>query len=553
MQKEIRVTYNNSVERNVEVGTTLKEFSESFASKFSNEILIAKVNNDIAELGDTITKKCNVTFYDRSSTLGHSVYSASANFMLILAIRNVLGEDAKIVFCHSLDNGVFCQIENSSITKSIVKKIEEEMQKIVESDFLFEKFSVSRTDAMKYFESKEMIDKVNVLKYISNTYINLYRIDDLYDYFYGKLAFSTGQINDFKLTYIMGNSLVLSIPTISNPDYTVDYVHHDKIAQTFSNLDMVSKVLGILHASDLNRVVSNAQSTELILNAESYYDSQLQRTADNIIKKGGVRLVLLAGPSSSGKTTTSKKLMTYLKARGKKVVQISVDNYFVEKEKTPIGKDGKYDFESIHAVDLKLFNEHLMSLMDGKEIEMPTYNFVTGKREYRGNKLKIGSNDIMIIEGIHCLNDELTLSIDKSYKFKIYISPLVELNIDNHNHIHTTDIRKLRRIVRDSKTRGRGASETLSMWSSVRIGEETNIYPYQDEADQVINSSLIYEIGVLKTYVEPLLFCVEEDDEVYPEALRLINFLRNFLPIPSDDVPIDSVLREFIGGSCFKD
>ncbi len=553
MQKEIRVTYDNSIERNVEVGTTLKEFSESFSSKFSHEILIAKVNNDISELGDTITKKCNVTFYDRSSTLGHCVYSASANFMLILAVNNILGPDAKIVFCHSLDNGVFCQIENASITKSIVKKLEEEMQNIVESDFLFEKFSVSRTDAMKYFDSKEMYDKVNVLKYISNTYINLYRIDDLYDYFYGKLAFSTGQINDFKLTYIMGNSLVLSIPTISNPDYTVDYIHHEKIAQSFANLDMVSKGLGIQHASDLNKIISNAKSTELILNAESYYDSQLQRAADNIVKRGGVRLVLLAGPSSSGKTTTSKKLMSYLKARGKSVVQISVDNYFVEKEKTPIGKDGKYDFESIYAVDLKLFNEHLISLMNGEEIEMPVYNFITGKREYKGNYLKINPNDIMIVEGIHCLNDELTLAIDKSYKFKIYISPLVELNIDNHNHIHTTDIRKLRRIVRDSKTRGKGASETLSMWHSIRDGEESNIYPYQDEADYVINSSLIYEIGVLKTYVEPLLFCVEEDDEVYPEALRLINFLRNFLPIPSDDVPIDSVLREFIGGSCFKD
>lgn len=553
MQKEIRVTYDNSIERNVEVGTTLKEFSESFSSKFSHEILIAKVNNDISELGDTITKKCNVTFYDRSSTLGHCVYSASANFMLILAVKNILGPDAKIVFCHSLDNGVFCQIENASITKSIVKKLEEEMQNIVESDFLFEKFSVSRTDAMKYFDSKEMYDKVNVLKYISNTYINLYRIDDLYDYFYGKLAFSTGQINDFKLTYIMGNSLVLSIPTISNPDYTVDYIHHEKIAQAFANLDMVSKGLGIQHASDLNKIISNAKSTELILNAESYYDSQLQRAADNIVKRGGVRLVLLAGPSSSGKTTTSKKLMSYLKARGKSVVQISVDNYFVEKEKTPIGKDGKYDFESIYAVDLKLFNEHLISLMNGEEIEMPVYNFITGKREYKGNYLKISPNDIMIVEGIHCLNDELTLAIDKSYKFKIYISPLVELNIDNHNHIHTTDIRKLRRIVRDSKTRGKGASETLSMWHSIRDGEESNIYPYQDEADYVINSSLIYEIGVLKTYVEPLLFCVEEDDEVYPEALRLINFLRNFLPIPSDDVPIDSVLREFIGGSCFKD
>ena len=553
MQKEIKVKYNNEEENGILVGTTLKELSDRHMRDFKYDILISKVDNDIVELSDTLTKKCKVQFYDRSSTLGHSVYSASANFILILAVRNILGEDAKIIFQHSLDNGVFCQIENANITRSVVKKIEEEMQRIVEINYKFEKYSVSRTDAMKYFNSKKEYDKVHVLKYISNTYINLYRINDLYDYFYGKLAYSTGQINDFKLTYIKDNSLVLSIPTLVNPDYTLDYVHHEKLAQTFAHLESVARSLGVMHASDLNAVVSNAKTTELILNSESYYDAQLQRTAEEIIKRNNVRLVLLAGPSSSGKTTTSKKLMNNLICRGKHIVQISVDNYFVDKEKTPLGPDGNYDFESLYAVDVKLFNKHLTDLMSGAKVEMPTYNFVTGKREYKGNYVQLNEGDIMIVEGIHCLNDELTKSIDKQYKYKIYISPLVELNIDNHNHIHTTDIRKLRRIVRDSKTRGHGALATLNMWSSIRKGEEANIYPYQDEADTVINSSLLYEIGVLKTYVEPLLFCVSEDEEVYPEALRLINFLRNFLPIPSDDVPIDSVLREFIGGSCYKD
>ena len=553
MQKELKIKYKSKAELNILMGTPLKELSEQFERDYKYDILIAKVNNDIVELSDTITKKCNVEFYDRASTLGHCVYSASANFILILAVRNILGDDAKIRFEHSLDNGVFCTIENSNITKTIVKKIEEEMQRIVEANYKIEKYSVSRTDAMKYFSSKKQFDKVSVLKYISNTYINLYRIDDLYDYFYGKLAYSTGQINDFKLTYVMGNSLVLSIPSITNPEYTLDYVHHERIAQTFADTTKFSQGLGITHASDLNRVVSNAESTELILNSESYYDSQLQRAADAIVKKNGVRMVLLAGPSSSGKTTTSKKLMTYLKARGLRVVQISVDNYFLDLKDTPLDSEGNYDFENLYAVDVQQFNKDLTSLLEGKKVSMPTYNFVKGKREYRGNYIQLEDNDIMVIEGIHCLNDELTPAIDRQYKFKIYISPLVDLNIDNHNHIHTTDIRKLRRIVRDSKTRGKGAFDTLNMWSSVRKGEENNIYPYQDDADVVINSSLLYEIGVLKVYVEPLLFCVGEDDPVYPEALRLINFLRNFLPIPSDDVPIDSVLREFIGGSCFKD
>lgn len=553
MEKEIRITYNGSNKKMVSAGTTLKDISDNYKSDFTYDILIGKVNNDIMELGDTLTKSCDIEFYDRRSTLGHCVYAASANFILILATRNVLGSSAKIIINHSLDNGVYCQIDGANITRSIVKRIEDEMKRIVDHNYRFEKFSVSRTDAMKYFKTHNQLDKVSVLKYISNTYINLYRLDDLFDYFYGKLAYSTGQINDFKLTYIKGNGLVLSIPTLVNPSYTLDYVHHERIYQTFANLEMVSNNLGVMHASDLNRVVSNAMTTELILNSEAYYDTQLQKTADDIIKRGDIRLVLLAGPSSSGKTTTSKKLMTYLKARGMSVVQISVDNYFIDREKSPIGEDGKYDLESLYAVDLQLFNEHLNSLMNGEEIEMPTYNFVTGKREFKGHFVKLNPNDIMVVEGIHCLNDELTHSISKEYKYKIYISPLVNLNIDDHNHIHTTDIRKLRRIVRDSRTRGKGALTTLNMWSSIRKGEENNIYPYQDEADQVINSSLIYEIGVLKTYVEPLLFCVDESEEVYPEALRLINFLRNFLPIPGDSVPIDSVLREFIGGSCFKD
>lgn len=553
MQKELKIKYKNNIEKIVLMGTPLKELSEQFERDYKYDILISKVNNDIVELSDTITKKCSVEFYDRSSTLGHCVYSASANFILILAVRNILGEDVKIKFEHSLDNGVFCTIENYNITKTIVKKLEEEMQRIVEANYKIEKYSVSRTDAMKYFSSKKQFDKVSVLKYISNTYINLYRIDDLYDYFYGKLAYSTGQISDFKLTYIMGNSLVLSIPSITNPEYTLDYVHHERLAQTFASTTEFSSGLGITHASDLNRVVSNAKSTELILNSESYYDSQLQKAADAIVKRNGVRMVLLAGPSSSGKTTTSKKLMTYLKARGMRVVQISVDNYFHDLKDTPLDSEGNYDFENLYAVDVEQFNKDLTNLLDGKKVSIPTYNFVKGKREYNGNYIQLEDNDIMVIEGIHCLNDELTKSIDRQYKFKIYISPLVDLNIDDHNHIHTTDIRKLRRIVRDSKTRGKGAFDTLNMWSSVRKGEEKYIYPYQDDADIVINSSLLYEIGVLKVYVEPLLFCVGENEEVYPEALRLINFLRNFLPIPSDDVPVDSVLREFIGGSCFKD
>lgn len=553
MDRTVKVTYNGLNDKRIKIGTTLKEISKEHRRDFDYEILISKVDNDIVELGSTITRNCDIKFYDRSTTLGRCVYAASANFILILAVKNILGESANVLIKHSLDNGVYCEINGISIDEKIISKIEEEMYRIVKMDLLFEKVSVSRTDAIRYFKSKNQIDKVNVLKYISNTYINLYRLDNMYNYFYSKLAYSTSQINDFRLNYVANNGFVLSIPSLLNPECTLDYVHHPKISEAFLKQETIAHRLKIDHASDLNKIVSNAQVSELIQLGESYYDSQLQRAAEDIANKKDVRLVLLAGPSSSGKTTTSKRIMNYLKCRGVGVLQISVDNYFVNKVDTPKDAKGDYDFESLYAVDLDLFNKHLIALMEGKVVEMPSYNFVEGKREYKKNFVQLKENDIMIVEGIHALNDKLTMSIDKKYKYKIYICPLVHLNIDNHNHIHTSDIRKLRRIVRDSKTRGHGALSTLNMWSSIRKGEENNIYPYQDEANFVINSSLLYEIGVLKTYVEPLLFCVDENEEVYPEALRLINFLRNFLPIPSDDVPVDSVLREFIGGSCFKD
>lgn len=553
MEKTVKITYKGVSERKVAIGTTLKELSNLYKKDLNYDILISKVDNDIVELSDTINRQCNIQFYDRSTTLGHCVYLSSATFILILAMKRVLGEDSKLVVRHSLDNGIYCEVENADLTKSLLAKMEVEMWNIVKSDYLFEKVSVSRTDAMKYFYNKGQLDKVSVLKYISNTYINLYKLDNIYDYFYNKLAYSTKQINDFKLYFVKGNGFVLSMPNLVNPECTLDYVHHEKIKEAFAKINNVSSTLGIRYASDINKIVSDAKTTELILNAEAYYESQLQKTADDIIKKGNIKLVLLAGPSSSGKTTTSKKIMTYLKSRGKGVLQISCDNYFKNLEDTPKDSKGDYDFECLEAVDLETLNKNLMDLVDGKKVDLPIYNFNTGKREYHNNYVRLDENEIIILEGIHCLNEKLTMLIDKSNKYKIYISPLVNITIDEHNHVHTTDIRKLRRIVRDSKTRSKGALATLSMWSSIRKGEENYIYPYQDEADTVINSSLLYEIGVLKTYVEPLLFCVKESDEVYPEALRLINFLRNFLPIPSDDVPIDSVLREFIGGSCFKD
>ncbi len=552
MSKKIKVKFRDTI-LEFDEDTTYKEISEHFKDCFKYDILSCSVNNDIVDLGDKLKKNCIINFFDRSSTVGSNIYARSARFMLILAIRNVLGDEAKLTVHHSQDHGVYCTIDGVNINKDIINKIYLEMKEIVKHDYLFVKLSVSRLDAIKYFKKLGQMDKVNVLKYISNTYINLYRINDIYSYFYGRMAYSTGQIDEFKLTYIKDNGFVLSLPDIVTPDRTLDYVHHEKVFNKFYDYTMWGKTLGIVSAADLNKVVSEAKVGELINLAEAYYDSQLAKIADDIYNsKKNIKIVLLAGPSSSGKTTTSKKLDIYLRSKGFITHPISLDDYFTDLDKRELDENGNPDFESVKALDINLFNKNLTDLLNGKKVNMPSYNFVLGKREYKNNYLTLGEKDIIIVEGLHALNDELTKSIDKDNKYKIYISPLTQLNIDNYSHIHTSDIRILRRIVRDSKTRGYGAKETLKLWPTIKAGERNNIFKFQDDVDTVVNSALIYEVGVLKTYVEPLLFNVNEDDAEYPEALRLINFLRNFLPIPSDDVPQNSVLREFIGGSCFK-
>lgn len=551
MQRMIKIECKNIIKEYPE-NTPLSEVANSFQSGYNFPIMVAKVDNVIEELTYNISKKCNIDFYDRSSTFGHTVYSHGVHFLMIVAMKKVLGNDAEVIIQHSIDKGVYCEILNKEINKEIIKQIESKMYELVEQDYNFIKLSVSRKDAMDFFRKKKQFDKVNVFKYISNTYINLYRLDEYYDYFFSEMPYSTKVLDEFKLTYIKDNGFVLSYPSIHNPKYTEDYSHHKKIFDAFLDYTNMGKTIGISNAADLNGIVSLGKYNDVIQLAEANYNSQLAKTADIIYnKRNKIKIILLAGPSSSGKTTTARKIEVYLKARGFKTHSISTDDYFLNRVDTPKKPNGDYDFESLRAVDTDLFNKHLLKLLAGEKVLMPEYNFVLGEREYKGRTLQLSSDDIVIIEGIHALNPELTMAIANDNKFKIYISPLTQLNIDNHNRIHTSDTRRLRRIIRDNKYRGWNAADTLRNWKNILEGEEEYVFPYQNEADMIINSALIYELGVLKTYAEPLLFSVDEDDEVYPEAIRLINFLRNFLPIPSDDVPRESVLREFIGGSCF--
>lgn len=551
MEKKISISFRGSDIKEFDSGVTLYEISEAYKQYFNYPILIGTVDSDMVELSEKITRSCTVDFFDRSSEIGNQIYSRSTQFLLILAVKELFKDAVEVVIEHSIDKGYYCEIHGTDIDKPFIRNIEEKMKELVKEDLPIEKISVSRLDAIKYFERQKQFDKAKVLKYISNTYINLYHVKTLYDYFYGKIAYATGQIDDFKLTYIKENGFVLSHPSYYNPECTLEYVHHERLFNKFLDYTNWGRQIHISNASDLNEAVSNGEAGNVIRLAEAYYNNQLAFISDKIAQNRNIKLVLIAGPSSSGKTTSCKKLAVNLQSRGLKPYQISLDDYFLDRDKTPRLENGNLDTESLKALDVTLFNKHLMQLLNGEKVEIPSYNFVLGKREYNGNILQIGNNDIILIEGLHCLNEDLTMAIDRNIKYKIYISPLTQLNIDNHNRIHTSDTRKLRRIVRDSKYRGHGASDTLNKWHDIHDGEEKYIFPYQDDADEMLNSALVYEIGVLKTYAEPLLFNIDEEDPCYPEALRLINFLRNFLPIPSEEVPNDSVIREFIGNSCF--
>ena len=553
MAKKIKINYKDLETKEFDAGVTLKEISDSFKHYSNYPILLGKIDNEVVELSEQINRSYTVDFCDRTSGPGNSVYGRTCQFLVIVAVKKLFGEEADVTIEHSIDKGFYCEIHGVDLDKPVVKMIEDKMKELSKQDLRIQKISVSRFDAIKYFQKKKQLDKIDVLKYISNTYVNLYRIDDIYDYFYGRLAYSTKDIDDFKLTYIKDNGFVLNYPTTYNPEFTLDYVHHEMLFNKFLDYTKWGRTINITNASQLNKVVSAGRYNDLIKLAEVYYNNQLAEIANTIEEnRKNIRLILIAGPSSSGKTTTAKKLEIYLGSKGIRPHRISLDDYFVDRDKTPKLPNGEYDFESLRAIDITLLNKHLTKLFEGEKVELPEYNFVLGKREYKGKYLQLNDGDIVVIEGLHALNDDLTMSIDRRNKFKIYINALTQLNIDNHNRIHTSDTRKLRRIVRDNTYRGRTASETLRMWKEIREGEEKYVFPYQDNCDYVLNSAFVYEIGVLKVYAEPLLFNVPESDFDYPEAIRLINLLRNFMPIPSEGVPRDSVIREFIGGSDFE-
>lgn len=545
----IKITINDK-EFYVKRKTTLAEIANEFQSNYHHPILIAKVNNTLKELNYEITKPKNIEFLDLTSREGNKIHVNALIFILVVSIKELYGAKYDIRVQHSIDKGLYIET-NFEITEKRLNDIKEKMNKIIAEERPITKLNVDRLEARDYFSKIGDKAKVNILKYTTNTYITLYKLGEYYDYFYTKMPINTKQVPEFDLTYLQNNGLVLRFPTVYINNQIKDYENHPNMFRVFNECHAWGELMHIKNAADLNALVSTGKVEELIRISETKQSNELLQLAEKIYNNKDLKIVLLAGPSSSGKTTTSKKLCMFLRSFGVNPAVISMDDYFVEREETPLNEEGKPDYECLEAVDLKLFNNQIEQILKGEEVVTPTYNFLTGNKEYN-NKIKLGNSDVLVIEGIHALDKRVLTNISKNKIFRIYISALTELNIDNHNYISTTDNRLLRRIIRDNKTRGHGVQRTISTWPDVRSGEEKYIFPYQDNADYTFNSALIYEIGVLKTYAEPLLYAVDPSDSCYEEAKRLINFLGFFLPIPADAIPKDSILREFVGGSFFK-
>lgn len=541
-------------EREYEKGVLLQDIATEFQSQFSCDILLALVNGKLQELHKKAKDGTTVSFLTAQDKPGMSAYHRSATLVMLKAFYEVVGAEQirKIFVDFSIGNGLFVEPEGDfKLNQDLVDRVKAQMCAYVEENIPIMKRSVTTDEAVELFQKHGMLDKARLFRYRRGSRVNIYSIGGFEDYYYGYMVQSTGYIRYFDLK-LYSDGLLLMLPTLTNPTVVADTCPPEKLFQVLREAEDWGKKLEVSNVGSLNDQISAGKINELILVQEALMEKKLGDIAEMIESRPEAKIVMIAGPSSSGKTTFSHRLSIQLKAKGLKPHPIAVDNYFVNRVNSPRDEKGNYNFESLECIDVKTFNENMTDLLAGKTVEMPYYNFITGEREYRGEYLTLGPDDILVIEGIHCLNERLSYSLPKENKFKIYISALTQLNIDEHNRIPTTDGRLIRRIVRDARTRGASAQATIRMWPSVRRGEEENIFPYQEDADVMFNSALVYELSVLKQYAEPLLFSVPRDSVEYIEAKRLLKFLDYFLGVSSEDIPKNSVVREFIGGSCFK-
>lgn len=533
-------------------GTSLEAVSRDFQSRFPHRIILARVNGRLRELCRTVTENGEIEFVSVGEKAGEAAYRRTATLILTKAVSDILGADARLIVQFSVHRGYYCEIiGHMPIEEELLKKIQRRMEELVEANLPIAKQTVNTYEAQKIFKESGMEEKGKLFKYRRASRVNIYQLENISDYYYGYMAPSTGYVSKFELiAYHEG--FVIQMPVAQAPEIIQNFRPSEKLFGVLKESTIWGERLGICNTGQLNDRIADGGFLDLMLVAEALQEKNIGDIADEIYASGK-RIVLIAGPSSSGKTTFSHRLSVQLRAKGLKPHPIAVDDYFVDRELTPKDADGNYNYECLEALNIEQFNKDLMALLRGEQVEIPKFNFVSGKSEYgKNNFLQIGREDVLVIEGIHCLNDELTYTIPMDDKYRVYISALTQLNLDEHNRIATTDGRLIRRIVRDAAHRGASAAHTISMWNSVRRGEEANIFPFQENADALFNSALIYELSVLKQFAEPLLFGIKPEQPEYEEAKRLLKFLDYFVGVTSENIPKNSILREFIGGSYFN-
>lgn len=532
-------------------GTRLIDLIKVQNEGLEKEIVIAKVNNELTELGCKLNKSCRVEFLSLSSHEAKRIYARGLAFLLIRAAEEIF-PGSTVSIEHSLNKGLYGEIHKEKVlTQDEVLIIHDRMKQLIAEDVPFERYTIPLDRALEIFNKYHQRDKIRFFKYWGNHCVDVYKCGWMFDFFYGKMVPSTGYLRRFELLYYKPGFL-LRYPDVYSPSTIPEFIDQKKLFSVFRETEEWERILDVADVGSLNDKVSSHEMEDIIRVSEALHEKKIANIADMITEqKEKVKIVLIAGPSSSGKTTFSRRLSVQLRVNGLKPFAISLDDYFLNREQTPKAASGGYDFESIYALDLKLLNENLGKLLNREEIMLPKFNFIKGCREYDGEKLKLTDDMILIAEGIHGLNEILTSEIRAENKFKIYVSALTQLNIDNHNRIPTTDVRILRRIIRDNRTRGRDAEATIMGWKFVREGEDKNIFPFQEEADIMFNSTLVYELGVLKKYAEPLLKGIGRNSSAYSEASRLLKFLSYFLAVDEYQVPQNSIIREFIGQSCF--
>lgn len=551
-QKMVKVEIMGET-REYPAGTTFSEIVEPYQKVSEAPVILVTVNGKLKELHKKLKYDSRIGFVTTKDNIGHQTYKRSACMILLKAIYDIAGKEHvdHVVIHYSVGSGYYFTMKGSKIPdQKFLDQVKARMHEIVEAKLPIEKRTVSTDEAIALFHKHRMYDKEQLFRYRRESRVNLYRIGTFEDYFYGYMANHTGYIRWFDLkSYDEG--FVLELPEREKPEEIPPFAPEEKIFRVQKESQEWVEKLNISCVGDLNDRITKEGIRNILLVQEALQEAKISNIARKICETGNKKFVMIAGPSSSGKTTFSHRLSIQLTAHGMKPHPIAVDNYFVNREHTPLDKYGEKDYECLEAIDVEQFNQDMLALLRGDKVELPVYNFKTGQREYRGDFLQLGKEDVLVIEGIHCLNDKLSYALPVENKFKIYISALTQLNVDEHNRIPTTDGRLIRRIVRDARTRGISAKDTIARWPSVRRGEEANIFPFQEQADVMFNSALVYELACLKLYAEPLLFGIDKKEPEYIEAKRLLKFFDYFVAVPSEDVPHNSILREFVGGSCF--